>query len=249
MQPGEVISEKKRQKMNHSFNECDVEQAETVKYNSINSRTSPKALFDTVVKLSGQKKDAITALGLSSLLSMTMDGISQKLAYYLVDALDTEKMHIKTHTGTIPVTIKSIHDLLGLPTGGENIIHGEDDPFGRDLVIKWRKQFKKPIVRPANVKKMIIETNTVDLMFKTNWLVLFVNLMCECNTMGSCNVKFLNKMKSEEMLSNVDWCKYLYEKLRTSKLLWKRDNPDCFYAGPVTYLLVHSTYIYINKYE
>ncbi|KAI3747579.1 hypothetical protein L6452_10084 [Arctium lappa] len=76
----------------------------------------------------------------------------------------------------------------------------------------------------------------IDFMFKMNFLVLFENLMADCNSMGSCNLSFIAKLKNELMVTKINWSKYIFDKMKTSKEKWRRDNDMCFYVGPLTYL-------------
>ncbi|KAJ9547567.1 hypothetical protein OSB04_020110 [Centaurea solstitialis] len=201
----------KGQKRKHRPNDGDYQQPKTIRYENLKTRTSPKTLYDTVVDLTNEKKKAVSDLGFGSMLNMTMDGITQKLAYYIVDSLNTTKMEISIETGPIPVTLNSIHELLGLLNCGEDITQVDDEFYGKELHITWKQQFKKGAIRPTDVMKMIESSNNVDLMFK---------------------------IKNEEMLSKINWCKYLYDKVRTTKDVWNRGNNDCFYTGPITYLLL-----------
>lgn len=104
------------------------------------------------------------------------------------------------------------------------------------LTNKWREQFSKPWIRPMDVMKLISKKADVGFQFKINFLVLFLNLMADCTSMGRCNTSFLSKIKSEDMIPNINWCKYVYEKVRKSKELWRRESESCFYTGPLTYL-------------
>ncbi|KAJ9556428.1 hypothetical protein OSB04_011042 [Centaurea solstitialis] len=213
-----------------------------VKYNTIRTRTSPRTLYETVIGLNENQKDALYELGLGSIANMTTDGVPDKLAYYVVDVLDPSNMYLKVNTGVILVTIQSIHELLGLPTGGVDLIEATDSPFGLNLVKDWKQQFQKANVRPSDVSRLILKSDSSGFMFKVNFLVLFTSLMMDCYSSGICNFSFLSKIENEQMLSNIDWCEYLYESLRTSKEKWKPNNPECFYSGPLTYLLL----LYVN---
>ncbi|KAJ9561768.1 hypothetical protein OSB04_006928 [Centaurea solstitialis] len=93
-------------------------------------------------------------------------------------------------------------------------------------------------MRPIDISNDILGTNDSGLSFKLNLLVLFVNLMVECTSMGSCQLNFLVKLRDEEMIKRIDWCTFIFDKLRASKQHWSRDNRNCFYAGPLTYLMM-----------
>lgn len=91
--------------------------------------------------------------------------------------------------------------------------------------------------------KFILKTNDAGIKFKLNFIVLFVSLMAECTTMGCCNLSVLRKISNENMIPTIDWCKFIYEKIWTSKQRWNRNKNSCFYAGPLTYI----TLLYVEE--
>ncbi|KAI3771971.1 hypothetical protein L6452_03144 [Arctium lappa] len=91
-------------------------------------------------------------------------------------------------------------------------------------------------IRPTDIMNLILQSDNTDFMFKMNFLVLFVNLMADCNSIGSCSLSFIAKLKNESMVTKINWSKYIFDKVKTSKEKWRRDNDMCFYSDPLTYL-------------
>ncbi|KVH92035.1 Peptidase C48, SUMO/Sentrin/Ubl1 [Cynara cardunculus var. scolymus] len=145
-------------------------------------------------------------------------------------------MELKVVNGGIPITIESIHKLLGLRMGGVDILEMDEVEDSKNMTTTWRKQFDKKKMRPKDIMKIMQSSRDAGFNFKLNFLVLFVNLMVECNRMGCCNFGFLSRIESEDVIPGIDWCKYIYGKIKTSKSRWRRDSRMCFYAGPLTYL-------------
>ncbi|KAI3758815.1 hypothetical protein L6452_06387 [Arctium lappa] len=92
----------------------------------IRTRTSPRTLHETISALDDDQRKAVTDMGLGSLLTMTIQGVPSKLGFFVVDRFDPSSMVIKCNQGVIPITVASIHQVLGLPTGGVDIL-GESD--------------------------------------------------------------------------------------------------------------------------
>lgn len=69
--------------------------------NGIRTRTSPKTLHETVKLLKEEQRTAVEAMGLGSLLNMTVDGVPSKLGYFVVDNLDTERMQLNLRVNDI----------------------------------------------------------------------------------------------------------------------------------------------------
>ncbi|KAI3771629.1 hypothetical protein L6452_02795 [Arctium lappa] len=182
-------------------------------------------------------------MGLGVLLDMTLNGIPSKMGFYVVDALDTKEMHLRTHEGVIPISMESIHDLLGLPIGWINLLDFDEGGSDKRIWNEWKVKFAKRKMRQMDLLDVIQKSNDDEFTFKLNFLVLFVNIMAKRNTMGCCNFNFLSRIHDEEMIPKIDWCRYIYTRLRASKSQWNRDNNNCFYAGPLTYL----TLLYVEE--
>ncbi|KAI3667744.1 hypothetical protein L6452_42813 [Arctium lappa] len=107
---------------------------------------------------------------------------------------------------------------------------------GVELAAIWKKQYKKRSPRPTDVMNAIQSSTDAGLMFKLNFLVLFVNSMAECSRMGCCAVNFLHRINNIDIISSINWSGYIFECLKRSKRRWRNDTYDSFYAGPLTFL-------------
>ncbi|KVH91304.1 hypothetical protein Ccrd_006678 [Cynara cardunculus var. scolymus] len=175
----------------------------------IRTRTSPKALWETVKALNSNQKAAIKEMGFDALLDMTLDGIPSKLGHYVVDMLDTSTMTIQLRDGQIPVTVKSIHDVLGLPTGGLDLNLIEPSKCNDAIVSAWRKQFSKDRMRPKDVMNVVQKSDDTGVMFRISFLVIMVNTLAECSRVSVCNLGFLRRVHNLDMIPRIDWCRYM----------------------------------------
>lgn len=214
----------------------------TKKYNTIRTRTSPNALYQALQSLNNAQKQAVTSMGFGKLLNMKADGIPSKLGFYVVDNLDTKKMEIRVSHGAIKITTEAIHEMLGVPIGGLDLQSIESATMEADITKRWRQQFDKVKVRPADIMKEIERSNDADFNFRINFITLFVNTMADCNRMGCCNLGFLSRIHDDAILEKIDWCKFIFDCVKTSKVGWKRDSSLSFYAGPLTFL----TLLYVD---
>ena len=106
--------------------------ANEMKLPTLWTRTSPRVLYDAISRLNVTQQKTVKDMGLGVLLEMTLKGIPYKLGFYVVDALDTKEKHLKVHQAVTPISIESIHEILGLPIGGINLLEGG----GGSLVIR-----------------------------------------------------------------------------------------------------------------
>lgn len=209
----------------------------------IRTRTSPKILFDTIKILTEHQRAAVREIGLASLLDITVDGIPCKLGFYVVDNLDTKHMKLKVMNGDIPITVASIHRILGVPTGGLDLNAIAPSIGDNDLSKSWKKQFSKERMRPRDVMNVIETSGDYGPNFKLNFIVIIVSTLAECSRVRCCNVGFLSRIRSVDTIKDIDCAKYIYDCLKNSKIGWKRDSLLSFYAGPITYL----TLLYVES--
>ncbi|KAI3702163.1 hypothetical protein L6452_27889 [Arctium lappa] len=175
---------------------------------------------------------------MESLLGMTIDGIPLKLGYYVVEAVNTTQMHLKVHTGVIPITVESVHQILGLPTGGIDLVKEDSLDAEDNLALFWRKHFIKALITPQDVINEIHRTKEGDIKFILNFLVLVVNTLGEYSRTGQCKTDFLTKITGVHMIPEVDWSNYIYDCIPNSEKNWKRESSRAFYAGSLTFLTV-----------
>ncbi|KAJ9562015.1 hypothetical protein OSB04_007175 [Centaurea solstitialis] len=141
----------------------------------LRTRTSPRVLYDCIKSLNKDQRDVVEVMRLGSLLDMKMDGIPQKLGFWLVDKLDTVEMKLRACNGSIEITIDSIHSILDVPKEGFDLIRDEPPSRERDIASEFRKQFpEKRKMRPTDVMDLIVESDESGLQFKTNFLMLYV---------------------------------------------------------------------------
>ncbi|KVI11420.1 hypothetical protein Ccrd_010169 [Cynara cardunculus var. scolymus] len=171
-----------------------------VQYRVLRTRTSPRTQHETVHTLNDSQRDAIKSMRLGSLLDIKIDGVPSRLGFYVVDNLTNMRLNVRHDS--IPITISSTHDLLGLPTGGIDILCTQQKKPETNINDMFRKQFVKKNMRPKDVMKLIEGTGDASGAFKINFLVLFVNLMGEIKLLKDMIDNILaTKCKIEERLS------------------------------------------------
>ncbi|CAH1440192.1 unnamed protein product [Lactuca virosa] len=122
-------------------------------------------------------------MGFGSLLKMEITDIPLKLGFYILQEFDYERMVIDVEEMELKVTTESVHDMLGITTGGTILTQLDQWPKDDTNYDEWKQQFKDgAIIRLNAIKKVIVCTTKVDFNFKLNFLVLFVNTFYEGDT-------------------------------------------------------------------
>lgn len=233
---------RENQKRNKKFSEHndDIGKMETGTIN-ITGCASVKHLFDAMRGLSNKRKKVIRNMGFGELIDFPISEIPKKLAYFVVDILDTTSMALVCPTGKIQLNKEMVKKILGIPMGRRKLKReGErefDDPFLRD----WKQQFKN--VNQITIKalsEVIIETKKADYMFRMNILTLISNCLGSCDNNSTIKFTVLKNVFVGDDANDIDWCTHILECASVSKLAWHTTN-NLEYYGPVAFLMVSIT--------
>lgn len=172
---------------------------------------------------------------------MKIDSIPSKLAFYVVENFDTEKMVIRIPAGEILVNEDSVSQILGLKNEGLDIIDDIQTPENwAELLDTWKSQFETTShVRPSDVLDKLIQCNNAKWIFQTNFIILFVNAIASSMKMGVCNLAILSKLEERLDFGKINWCRYIIKCAKESKKGWKKESDEGVYTGPVTFLTVY----------
>ena len=212
----------------------------------IRTRNSPKVLYSLLKNLTcGQRKELID-MGFGSLYGMDIDELSGKIGLFVVDNFEPTEMKLKCQNYDILITAESIHKVLGVPIGGlpiNDLVKNRE--VEGSISKRWYSQFPTRNPTPNKVADFIIETKVEGIMFKMSILVLFSNILGLAGLGGQCRPSLIVPYITEETkIDKIDWCKYVLDCLKISKVGWKKDDKNSYYAGPLTALIV-SAYISI----
>ncbi|KAL4558117.1 hypothetical protein LXL04_036314 [Taraxacum kok-saghyz] len=242
------IAAKRNDKRTKPEKEKKVETRYTADIRQLATRMSPSRLCEAVRMMSNEQKNAIKEMGLGSLLGISIDILPGLLNYYLVDKLDAESDRILLERNVITITKDGISKIIGLSQDGVDMVTLPVCENDNPILVQWKSQYPgKKYSGKAYVESISRANGEADLMFKLNFLTLFINTFIESYPMGTSNVKVVNKLVLLKDFSTIDWCGYILHSLRTTKAKWNRDNKLSNYTGPMLVLLLY--YVYWTKYE
>ena len=206
---------------------------------SLRTRMSLSKFFDVVSILNKEQKKAVKEMGLGSLLRVAINGIPGKLSRFVVNSFEPKDMKMHLPLGTIDVTEDLVHDILGVPKGGEEL-YDIDQCSPRHLpLLAWKEQFEKGTVRPGEIEDRITESPRAGLMFKINFVMLFINTLCELNKPGTCKLTALPHLFGNIPIKRINWCRFIVDRLTVSKMMWDETGKNDVYCGPLVVLLVN----------
>ncbi|CAI9299670.1 unnamed protein product [Lactuca saligna] len=178
-------------------------------------------------------------MGFGSLLNIDMDTSPGLLKYYLLDHYDPDSSRLVLENLVITITKDTVHDMLGSPNVGEDLLSMVSYEKDKEVLKEWKSQYdKKKGFNGEEYLKRIKNTKQDSLMFRLNFMTLFINSFVESTLSGTNQINVVNKLVLVKDLSKIDWCKYILDCLVSKKQLWRRDDKTCYYSGPILVLTV-----------
>ncbi|CAI9303501.1 unnamed protein product [Lactuca saligna] len=91
-----------------------------------------------VMGMSPEQKQAILRMGFGSILRMNITSYLGQLSYYLLDVYDADSKRLVLQNSVIEITEQTMHDMMGLPIGGEDINELPLCDKGHQILEEWR---------------------------------------------------------------------------------------------------------------
>ncbi|KAI3797586.1 hypothetical protein L1987_32845 [Smallanthus sonchifolius] len=152
-------------------------------------------------------------MGFARLLRFKMDGIPAKLAHYVVDKFNPEKMKIKVPCGSIKIDSEVIYQLLGLPKGGVSFSSLVELDIMDDSVSRWKNRYPRRFISPTKMVDNIEASDEVDSFeFRMDFLMCFVTVMVDCHYQGCLREWILDYITEQTNFKDLDWCGFVVEK-------------------------------------
>ncbi|PWA91612.1 hypothetical protein CTI12_AA089080 [Artemisia annua] len=218
---------------------------------TLRGRETSAPLFKAMRNLSAERKRMIREMGFGELIDFPIVDIPTKLAFFVVNSLETKTMCLKLPEGDILILPETVQKVIEIPMGERPLQRqegerGYDDPF----LAEWKSQFPEDTKRitTKNVSEVIVETTNTDYMFKMNFLMLFANTMGCCDNSSCVKNTVLNNVLEDDNVREIDWCTYIWECARSSKHEWTKrcKTKDVVYYGPMTFLML--VYLHYTKF-
>nr|KAJ0189683.1 hypothetical protein LSAT_V11C800442460 [Lactuca sativa] len=110
-------------------------------------------------------------------------------------------------------------------------------------MFEWKKQYENiDKLRPKQLKNEFVRNNVADYNFRIEFLVLFINTLCESTSMGKCNMNPLNVIRRSTNFSFIDWCNFIVD---LTKKVYNPEKESSFFYGPKTYIML----LYVDSFK
>lgn len=145
-------------------------------------------------------------MGLGTLLDIDIGSLPGHLNYYLLDHYDPLKNRLVLPNGALEITKERIHEIMGIPMEGVNIKELPSRGTDNHVLKEWMAQYPKKLFSSTAYLKKIKESRVDDILFRLNFIILFINTFIESKQMGTCQIKAVEKLVLLEDYSAIDWC-------------------------------------------
>ncbi|GJV83465.1 hypothetical protein Tco_1523363 [Tanacetum coccineum] len=170
----------------------------------LKGRATVRPLFETMRRLTPQRKRVVREMGFGNLIDFPIVEIPTKLAFYVVDILNTRKMTLECPMGDIVITPKIVKEVLGLPMGRRKLEREGQREYNDPFLEEWKDQFKN--INKLTIKALsdlIIDTKNTDYMFRMNILTLIANTLGRCENSSSLKFTVLRNLFEGDDASDV----------------------------------------------
>nr|GEU51506.1 retrotransposon protein, putative, Ty1-copia subclass [Tanacetum cinerariifolium] len=217
-------------------------ESEEDKETEVSKESDDSELWVKDVKIKGVKGNKTVVVSKAKKRMHVFDSSSEedkRFARFVVRAFSASSYEFKLKKGIIRVTPEKVHEILGVPLGGNSIFDLPEIPLDDPFVKEWFKQFDpKPLkkIRACDIAEKLVLTKTVDFMFKVNFIMLFSNVMGTADTMKAIvNLTVLRRIHEDTNIAGIDWCGFIHKFLQGSS---KPNIVGGFYIGPLCFLIL-----------
>ncbi|GJR43686.1 200 kDa antigen p200 [Tanacetum coccineum] len=133
---------------------------------------------------------------------------------------------------------------VGYPNGEKKLESDSPRDFNDEFLTAFKKQFEgKKYPTTTDLSKLIQRTTNIDFMFQINYLMLFANCMINCDNTSRLKYYVIKNIKSSDIISDFDWCSFIWDHIKTSKIGWDDRTLQNWYYG----VQIHLIYLHYTK--
>ncbi|GJR77071.1 hypothetical protein Tco_0089436 [Tanacetum coccineum] len=195
-----------------------------LKFKSLRARTTVLPLYDATEYLSPERKSKIREMGFASI----------KNGSFIANWIQNQN-YTKKNLGSV-----------GYPNGEKKLESDSPRDFNDEFLTAFKKQFEgKKYPTTTDLSKLIQRTTNIDFMFQINYMMLFANCMINCDNTSRLKYYVIKNIKSSDIISDFDWCSFIWDHIKTSKIGWDDRTEQNWYYGPNTVLML--IYLHYTK--
>ncbi|XBJ24982.1 hypothetical protein VPH35_002747 [Triticum aestivum] len=199
-------------------------------------RASPARIMKLYPHLTAGQREMIEGAGFGGLLRLQCPTVPARLSTWLLRRFDTESSELVIPgRGRIPVTVDSVHRVLGIPKTGRDVVYGLDDESIASVLDKHG------VDRPpsmASLEKSIKLMKSADEHFLRTFVMLVLSsFLCPTSSL-KVSPRCFPALVNIGSIRELNWCKFVVEQLEkcVSSLGKKNSAGGCLFYLVILYL-------------
>nr|GEU97577.1 ubiquitin-specific protease 13 [Tanacetum cinerariifolium] len=181
----------------------------------LKNKKLPSLLFASIRDSQVDMESFLSDIGFSSFHIVFIDTLPHRFAKFVVRGFSASSYEFKLEKGIIRVTLKKVHEILGVPLNGTSIFDLPERPLDDPFVKEWFKQFDPKTlkeIRACDIAKKPVLAKTADFMFKVNFFMLFANVMSTADTMKAIvNLTVLRRIHKDTNIARIAFQVYIHD--------------------------------------
>uniref|UniRef100_A0A7N0U5R1 Ubiquitin-like protease family profile domain-containing protein n=1 Tax=Kalanchoe fedtschenkoi TaxID=63787 RepID=A0A7N0U5R1_KALFE len=198
------------------------------------SRCTPYRLYHALSQINERHKEAIWNLGFGKMLDLNMYEIPSRSGEWLVDAFDPLSYTLRTKDGALKIRAHDVHQISGIPIGGQRILMERRVDYSREIVMSWRMRYgiTNSAISVTKIMDKMIQSTRPDKWFLLDFLVLFTTTMVEGIKNGMSNQRILTVVDRPENAIKFDWSRSVVDSMCSAKITHSNTKDIGCFVGP-----------------
>ncbi|KAE8786355.1 hypothetical protein D1007_39802 [Hordeum vulgare] len=199
-------------------------------------RASPARIMKLYPHLTAGQREMIEGAGFGGLLRLQCPTVPARLSTWLLRRFDTETSELVIPgRGRIPVTVDSVHRVLGIPNRGRDVVYGLDDESIASVLDKHGVDSPPSM---ASLEKSIQLMKSADEHFLRTFIMLVLSsFLCPTSSL-KVSPRCFPALVNIGSIKELNWCKFVVEQLEkgVSSLGKKNSAGGCLFYLVILYL-------------
>ncbi|XP_057774966.1 uncharacterized protein LOC130993945 [Salvia miltiorrhiza] len=217
----------------------------TPKLPTLNTRTTPAAFHDALLKLNDAQMSAVRDIGFGSILDLKVKDLPGGLGYWILKKFNPQTFEIEVDAmRRFKVTESDVYRVFGFPRGKQFI-----EVFQRqstsDIFEQWFLFFgvdNRDKIKIGVVLKHMLACKSGGTWFKRHFMIAMGFSLFENCPNGTVHPFILGCLKDLTGLRRWNWAEYMLSSLKQHTCSWMKGESSV-YAGPALFLIL----VYVDR--
>ncbi|KAM0883158.1 hypothetical protein ACQ4PT_031842 [Festuca glaucescens] len=201
--------------------------------NGVRHRASPGRLMKLYAHLTAGQREMIEGAGFGALLRIQCPTLPSRICTWLIRRFDPESCELVIPgRGRVPVTVDSVHRVLGIPNSGRDVVYRMDEK-SIEFVLDKHGVTKPPSV--ASLEKSLKLMKSADEHFLRTFMMLVLSTFLCPNSSLKVSPRYFPSLVDIGSIKELNWCKFVVEQLENCISSYGKKNTV---GGCLFYLLI-----------